>query len=82
LIQLIPANGFAGNLDGGSEFVKLFHYQINDDTAAATTPFPRRRGTEATRRIVHTLRKPTTTPTKVALDLVMELNKIWLLKIN
>ena len=26
LFNLIPADGFAGNLDGGSEFVKLFHF--------------------------------------------------------
>ncbi len=53
----------------------VFQFQINDDTAAATTPYPRQRGTEATRRIIHTLRKPTTTPTKVALDLELELRQ-------
>jgi hypothetical protein len=45
--------------------VNLFHFQINDDTAAARR---RRRGV-----LEYTLRKPTTTPTKVALDLELEL---------
>jgi len=53
----------------------LFPFQINDDTAVATTPYPRQRATEATRRIMHTLRKPTTMPTKGALDFEMELRQ-------
>ena len=30
--------------------VNLFHFQINDAAAAATTPYSRQQGTEATRR--------------------------------
>jgi hypothetical protein len=43
----------------------LFPFQIKDDTATARR---RRRGV-----FIYTLRKPTTTPTKVALDLETEL---------